>query len=347
MKNPSPNNRAAISILMLVGFLTIFITGLLSYGLRYNSLLSSIHTLFGLLFLGYGLFHLRNNVTVLKKYFKRPIAKRLTLLSIGTVFATLVGVIAELPPFQTVIDASYALKELRPIDRQRNETLSTRYDVAGRTIVVDVKAGDHYSGPGAVVFGVTTTAVPQMAIWIEDTNGTYIETLYVTKKASNSSYIQSIFGSQEVRRPEALPHWSHARGVQSADGLMMPSQKNPVVDAMTGATPLTSFELNSVTQAKQDNIVVKLEINRSFDFNDTYHANAFPNDAVYSGNGFSAQPSLIYAASIDLQLARPIAIMELIGHGHYSGQDGNIYTNLSGITSAKEMLRRAIVEVLN
>jgi hypothetical protein len=37
------SNRPVVSILMLFGFVTILITGLLSYGLRYNSFFSAIH----------------------------------------------------------------------------------------------------------------------------------------------------------------------------------------------------------------------------------------------------------------------------------------------------------------
>jgi len=38
--------------------------------------------------------------------------------------------------------------------------------------------------------------------------------------------------------------------------------------------------------------------------------------------------------------------MELIGRGHHSGENGKIYTDMSGITTAKEMIKRVIVERL-
>ncbi len=346
MKSAKTSNRPVISILMLFGFLTIIVTGFLSYGLRYNSLLSGIHTVFGLAFVGFGIFHLKNNIKPILQYLKQPRGKRWARISLVLIPLTIIGLVAGVPPFQTVIDAGYALKELKPIDRQMSETLYTRYQQQGRDISVDIKAGPHYSGPGAVILGVTTTGIPQMAVWVEDTQGNYLETLYVTKKASDSSYIQSLFGGEEVRRPEALPHWSFSRGIKSDDGLMMPSASNPIADAVTGATPVSSFDLRTVTNTQHDTIVVKLEINRSFDFNEFYHANAFPDDPIYSGSGSSAQPSLIYSATVNLSDDTPYYFMSLLGRGHHSGKDGAIHQDMDGITTAKELVSRVIVEVL-
>jgi hypothetical protein len=346
MSTVKKSNRPVVSILMLFGFLTILITGLLSYGLRYNSLLSAIHTLFGLAFVSFGIFHLKTNLKPILSYLKAPRGKRWAWICLLLVVVTLGGLTAGLPPFQTVVDAGYALKELKPVDRQLTETLYTRFKHQGKNLSVDIKAGKHYSGPGATILGVTTTAIPQIAIWAEDKQGNYLETLYVTKKASNSSYIQSIFGGEDVRRPEALPHWSFARGIKGDDGLMMPTSAQPIADAITGATPVSSFDLRSVIESKHDEVVIKFEVNRSFDFNAVYHLDAYPNDPVYSGTGSSAQPSLIYATTVNLIDDQPYYFMKLLGRGHHSGKDGKIHTDLSGITTAKEMVSRIIVEVL-
>jgi len=346
MSADKKSNRAVVSILMLFGFITILITGLLSYGLRYSSVLSGVHTVFGLAFVVFGLFHLRNNLRPILNYFRQPKAKRCAWIAALMVPLAVLGVVGGVPPFQSVVDLGYAMKELKPIERQLSETIYTHYNQLGKGISIDIKAGKHYSGPGAVILGVTTTGIPQMAVWLEDKEGNYLETLYVTKKASDSSYIQSLFSGEEVRRPEALPHWSYARGIKSGDGLMMPSLSNPIADAITGATPVSSFELRTNTQANNDELVVKFEINRSFDFNEVYHVNAFPDDLIYSGTGSSAQPSLIYATTINLQDEQPYYFMRLLGRGHHSGKNGKIYKDLTGITTAKEMVSRVIVEVL-
>ena len=35
--------------------------------------------------------------------------------------------------------------------------------------------------------------------------------------------------------------------------------------------------------------------------------------------------------------------MRLVGRGHHSGQDGEIYADLSGITTARDLVARALV----
>lgn len=345
MRSKKANTRPWVGILMLFGFLTILITGLLSYGLRYNSLLSSVHTVFGLLFVIYGILHLKNNLKPLTAYLKQRSMRKVVVGAILLIPFIVISLSIGLPPIQTVVDAGYALKELKPIDRQTVTTLNTRFEANGRAMNIEVKAGDSYSGPGPKILGVTTSVIPQMAIWVENSQGEYLETLYVTKKASDSSYLQGFWGEIQARRPEALPHWSHSRGVKSSDGLLMPSADQPIADALTGATPLASFELQSISTATSGQVTIKLEINRSFDYNETYHPNAFPNDPVYSGTGHSAQPSLIYAVDIDLDNAEPYHFMRLIGRGHHSGKEGKIYTDLSGVTTAKKIIDRAIVEI--
>lgn len=344
-KTANKNKRALVSILMLFGFVTILVTGLLSYILRYSPLLSVIHTFFGLLFVGYGGFHLRNNLRPMIQYLKGSNGKKWAWLSITLIFLTVLGSFLGLPPFQTVADFGYAIKELKPIERQLVQTLHTRFESQGKELSIDVKAGQYYSGPGATVFGVPLTGVPQMAVWTEDVDGHYIETLYVTKASSNSSYFAGLFSKQEVRRPEALPHWAFSRGIRSKDGLMMPSAAQPIADAMTGATPLSSFDLLTTATTMTGEVVIKLEINRSFDFNDYYHKQAFPQDHIYSGSGASAQPALVYAVTVNLNDATPYYFMKLLGHSHHSGKNGNIYTDMTGITTAKQMVERVIVEV--
>ena len=337
-------SRAIISVFMLLGFATLLVTGLLSYGLRYSSLLSAIHTIFGLTFIAFGVFHLRNNLRPIGMYLKQVVARRWFVVGLLMVPATVVGVMLAVPPFQTITDIGYALKELRPIDRKATEVLTTRYDIKGRALSIEVKAGEHYTGLGPEVFGVQLTTVPQMAIWVEDTRGNYLETLYVTKRGATGTYLADLLGKTEVRRPEALPHWSHQRGVAAPDGLFVPSKATPLADAITGATPLYNYNVNTTLESKEQKIVVKMEVNRSFDYNDTYTRTAFPDDPIYSGSGHSAQPSLIYAVEVDLNNADRYSIMSLLGRGHHSGQHGEIITDLSGVTTAKQLVDRVIVD---
>ncbi len=37
--------------------------------------------------------------------------------------------------------------------------------------------------------------------------------------------------------------------------------------------------------------------------------------------------------------------MKAIGHGHYSGQTGQLYTDMQGIDTALQLVNRVVVEV--
>jgi hypothetical protein len=64
---------------------------------------------------------------------------------------------------------------------------------------------------------------------------------------------------------------------------------------------------------------------------------------VYSGDGFTAQPSLIYQAIVDFDQPSKLQKMQLIGHGHHSGKDGDVRTDLSNFTTALELVDRILV----
>ena len=75
--------------------------------------------------------------------------------------------------------------------------------------------------------------MPQIAVWMETLEGQYIDTLYVTGKAASSGFGETDSGP--TRRPEALPYWSHSRGIQEADGYFVPYQNNTDLDGASGA----------------------------------------------------------------------------------------------------------------
>lgn len=181
---------------------------------------------------------------------------------------------------------------------------------------------------------------PMMAIWIEDMAGNYIQTLYV-----NQSVATSVYGHGDkstgawqpgvLRRPAALPYWGHKRGVQASDGLYIPDPDDPVADAYTGATPPGDFILNTRSDEPiEGKFNVLFEINQSWDWNDYWNNGRFPEDYEYRT---SAQPALVYRATIDPTSPGEEYVLRPIGHSHYGGADGNLYTDLSTLTTALEI----------
>lgn len=191
---------------------------------------------------------------------------------------------------------------------------------------------------------------PTFAIWIEDENGKLLETLFVTKY-----FATGIFGyadgndgawkneSGESIRPAALPYWSHKRNIISRDSLYVPTSENPVPDAITGATPGGSFDLiTNIPGSYQFPIVIKFEINQTWDWNEYWTNGKYPDDKNYKS---SAQPSVIYSTKIDSNTSGNKHNLKPIGHGHYSGNDGNLYSDLSTLTTALEIAKSISVTI--
>ncbi|MFO7922804.1 MAG: hypothetical protein R6U58_03860 [Bacteroidales bacterium] len=189
---------------------------------------------------------------------------------------------------------------------------------------------------------------PLMALWIEDTLGNYIQTLYVAE-----SIATGIFGHGdastgkwmpgEIRRPAALPYWGHQRGEQSEDGLYLPDPENPVPDAYTGATPTGSFILNTKTDSiPPESFYVFFEINQSWDWNRYWTNNRFPGDMDYHS---SAQPALVYNTLINMSDVKDEYFMEPAGRGHHTGATGELFDDLHTLTTALNIAEYIIVRV--
>ena len=190
---------------------------------------------------------------------------------------------------------------------------------------------------------------PLMAIWIEDTLGNYIQTLYVAE-----SIAKGVFGHGdastgkwmpgEIRRPAALPYWAHRRGVQAEDGLFLPTPQNPVPDAYTGATPTGSFVLST----KTDNLLEKsfyvfFEINQSWDWNEYWTNDKYPGDMEYRS---SAQPALVYNALIDVSAINDEYTLKPFGRSHHSGKTGELFDDLHTLSTALEIAEKITVRII-
>lgn len=189
---------------------------------------------------------------------------------------------------------------------------------------------------------------PLMAIWTEDLNGKYIETLYVAESIAKGIYQHGDKNSGKwmpgpVRRPATLPYWAHKRGVKEEDGLFIPTFLTPMPDAITSATPKGDFSLTAKTTKeypKQFNVL--FEINQSWDWNEYWTNNKFPDDKEYKT---SSQPSLVYQATINLEAINEPLLLKAIGHGHHSGANGELFTDLSTITTALKIANKILVSI--
>ena len=122
---------------------------------------------------------------------------------------------------------------------------------------------------------------PQIAVWVEDSDGTYVDTLFVTKKASGNKWI----GSPKDGRPESLPDWYKAKGQNPAEKI-----SKDEVDATTSATPKKGMVISKDLELeKGKTYVFKCQANQSFDYNDYY---------TKKNSGVDGQPAVLYTGEI-------------------------------------------------
>ena len=189
---------------------------------------------------------------------------------------------------------------------------------------------------------------PLMAVWVEDMQGNFEQTLFVAESIGKGIFRHGDASTGkwmpgELRRPAALPVWSHRRGIQAEDGLYLPTPEDPVPDAITGPTPPQSFIIKSKlenTDLRQ--FLVYFEINQTWDWNEFWTNNRYPDNQEYKT---SAQPALVYKAIINLDSDRKEYPMRLVGHSHYAGEDGMIYEDISTFTTALNIAEEIKVTV--
>ncbi len=221
--------------------------------------------------------------------------------------------------------------QLRQSALEEKTVITKEYSNEGDRLTISMLPGKHHN-------------YPSFAIWVEDVYGQLIQTLFVTRSIANGYFRHGQTGegrwlteAGEAVRPAALPYWLHKREGYDPDKPSLPSRDNPFPDAYTGATPPAALQLevNSLNEMP-DIYRLLVEVNQPWDFNDYWHNNRFPDHADYKT---SAQPSVIYAVTIGKTSATEVYYLNPIGHGHYAGENGSLYTDLSTFTTALDIFK--------
>jgi hypothetical protein len=191
---------------------------------------------------------------------------------------------------------------------------------------------------------------PTIAFWLEDKDENYLSTLFITKSVATGIYghgpiLKEVWDNKPgtQRRPATLPYWLHKRS-EALKLPLLPDLAHPVVDGYTGATPKNDFIIKTETpKALPRKIRVLMEINQPWDWNE-YWTNALYDDPDYRT---SCQPSLVYSVSIDLDKPEKEYFMNPIGHGHFAGKDGLLYTDLRSMTTALKIIDHVSIKLIN
>ncbi|MFC1489771.1 hypothetical protein ACFL6K_01030 [Candidatus Latescibacterota bacterium] len=226
--------------------------------------------------------------------------------------------------------------------------------VEGEKLVISVQKGDSWSSVIEGGLFSKKSNAPQMAFWLEDMDGKFKATLYVTRQTAVQDWPDKSYreGRDNLEKQAVLPIWTYKHimaGVHPIDTCSMchdrvkSSDKSiddkPYLDAFTGATPSGSFvrEVALPPGLESGRYVVCAEINNVIDYNDRFQDELPQQFNRY--NGISGQPSLFLAGFISTGGRETIAVLNLAGHGHPAGKDGMVYSDMTGITTAKDIVQ--------
>jgi len=127
------------------------------------------------------------------------------------------------------------------------------------------------------------------------------------------------------------------------EGYYLPSPASPVVDAYSGATPLSNFVLTTRSdKALPQKFRILFEVNQTWDWNEYWTNEKYPENPHYKA---SCQPSVVYSVQVDLTDKLPKYHLNPIGHGHFSGEDGRLYTDLGTLTTALAIMSRGVISI--
>jgi len=175
----------------------------------------------------------------------------------------------------------------------------------------------------------------QLAIWLTDEQGTFVDTVYVTRKVARKG-----MGNRRGRlddkwggaRLSVLPVWAHSRGVDYGGGNFYPPKDNPLPDAITSATPKAGefiWKWKPANALKPDRYFYYIEVNKSFDKNDHHD---------YSW--YRGQPSVVWRGNLLVSGQISEGVAKIIGHGHVAGADGKINPDLSTLTTSLKLIEK-------
>jgi hypothetical protein len=338
-------NRRLLGNILIITFLILSVSGILMYFIPFERSVASLHTFFALLFILGMVFHIRNNKKPLTNYIsgeKQKSFKKFQSLFIFLIILLIsIGVYFDAPILSSVYNLGNEIRNNQIGKSEETfdyQIIELDKKIGSHKINIELKKGEGFQ-------------YPLFAVWVEDSIGNYIETLYISRVISSSTFdygtkIGKKWAAAIKRRPEAVPYWSHKRGIKASDGLYVPLNNSPDLDAVSGATPTSNFILKSKSSFESStNYKILLEVNQSYDWNEYYTNHKFPNDLIYSGTGQVGQPSLIYSVEINSDEFKSTShyLMKLIGHGHHSGKNGELYTDLRNITTAKKIAERVIL----
>jgi hypothetical protein len=175
----------------------------------------------------------------------------------------------------------------------------------------------------------------QIAIWLTDEKGVFIDTIYVTRKTAQRG-LGNRGGSLDDKwggsRLSTLPVWAHSRGIDYGNDIFLPPKDKSLPDAISSATPKAGEFIrtwNPKKVLKHGSYIYYVEVNKSFDKNEHHD---------YSW--YRGQPSVVWRGNIRVGDKNHESEARIIGHGHEAGENGRINPDLTTLTSSLKLIQK-------
>jgi hypothetical protein len=323
--------RHLVNFGLLFSFTALAVTGVLAYLRPFSITVTQIHIIAGFVTLVLVIMHMLARLP----YFKNRISKgrqgaslRLQVILFGAVFGFLVyGSVSSIPPASWLIENSYEHRNSSEI--VRSSTLVGFEDQAPHRKWI-VRESQAKNGSGLSIylsFQKDLNPMPSIAVWVESTTGSMIETIFLEQSLAYSEV--PLWENYKTQRSHILPLWRHRYTLLSG---ITPSGE---VDAVSGATESHRFALDPyIEKGKGNEFVLCVEINAPKDFSDN-----FPDPLL-------GQPSLLYTCLVEVDSEQSYYLFELTGHGGGDAMEtGNVQYDLEIIGSAKQMKDLFLVKI--
>jgi len=154
----------------------------------------------------------------------------------------------------------------------------------------------------------------QMAIWLTDEQGAFVDTVYVTRKVAKKGLGNRRGGLDDKwggARLSALPVWAYDRGIDY------------------GKAGEFVWEWKPKKALKPSKYFYYIEVNKSFDKNEHHK---------YSW--YRGQPSVVWRGIIQVGNQISMSEAKIIGHGDVAGEDGKINLDLSTLTTSLRLIEK-------
>ena len=195
-------NKNIISLSVAFAFLALSITGILLYIKQKAHAVEITHTIFGLTFVGFALFHIINNWSSITGYSKErksgKFQKEFTVAGIGFLVILAGGLTEVLEP---VAEAGKIFAGKRPprLVQLSFQEVNTNKEVKGTNLSIMLQKNKE-------------TELPIIAVWVEDSARNFVENLFVPAKiaAMPADEEEAREGHFEMSafKAETLPTWA-------------------------------------------------------------------------------------------------------------------------------------------